>query len=295
MRVRFSSSGNLQCFYRQIGTPAASLYRSDNCVSNAPGVLRSEKRNEEGEAERFIPATAYGRFFLAAETERLGNGARAEFMRGIPENMTLPIGNELNATILWSATEALDDDLNNTSIVMKLAFTENGRGASFLFTGDAEEAVESRLVQKFGDSLRSTVLKAGHHGSKSSSSKPFLNKVQPKHVVISSGTKKFSGVMLPRDETLQNIKDVSDSLQLDTKLWRTDRDDKSPRKKEGTEGGDDTVVAKTSGTTIAIGYAGELPTGPTLNPNLCQRITAKGSQCSRNPKSGIRFCWQHGS
>ena len=56
---------------------------------------------------------------------------------------------------------------------------------SFLFPGDIEEKSEHLLLQH-GQSLQSTVLVAPHHGSKSSSTLPFIKKVQPRYVVFSS-------------------------------------------------------------------------------------------------------------
>jgi len=74
------------------------------------------------------------------------------------------------------------DDTNNTSIVLKVSYGST----SFLFTGDMEEAAEHDLIAAKAD-LSATVLKAGHHGSITSSSYVFLREVMPKYVVISVG------------------------------------------------------------------------------------------------------------
>ncbi len=74
------------------------------------------------------------------------------------------------------------ENLNNSSIVAKLIYKNN----SFLLTGDAEIEVEEELVQSQTD-LSAQVLKVGHHGSKSSTSQEFLDKVKPQYVVIQSG------------------------------------------------------------------------------------------------------------
>ncbi len=74
-------------------------------------------------------------------------------------------------------------DSNNNSLVLQLQF-----GAiSILFPGDIEARAETELVALEGDRLRSTVLIAPHHGSKTSSSPLFLEKVNPEIVIISSG------------------------------------------------------------------------------------------------------------
>jgi competence protein ComEC len=74
---------------------------------------------------------------------------------------------------------------NNTSIVCKLVFNKT----SFLFTGDIEKPAEQDLANNNGD-LNSDVLKVAHHGSKTSSSSRFLEKVSPKIAVISVGADK---------------------------------------------------------------------------------------------------------
>ncbi|WP_199241326.1 lamin tail domain-containing protein [Halorubrum sp. ASP121] len=71
---------------------------------------------------------------------------------------------------------------NENSIVLKLTHGET----SFLLSGDAEDDQEAYLIDTYGAELRSTVLKAGHHGSSSSSSGPFVDAVAPRAVVVSS-------------------------------------------------------------------------------------------------------------
>ena len=71
---------------------------------------------------------------------------------------------------------------NENSIVLKLTHGET----SFLFTGDAEDDQEAQLADTYGSRLRATIMKAGHHGSSSSTSDEILDTVQPEAVVISS-------------------------------------------------------------------------------------------------------------
>ncbi|MGD8608560.1 MAG: DNA internalization-related competence protein ComEC/Rec2, partial [Myxococcales bacterium] len=73
-------------------------------------------------------------------------------------------------------------DLNDNSITIRLTFGHR----SFLLTGDLESEAERRLVQR-GALRRSDVLKVAHHGSKTSSSRDFLDAVRPSWAVISSG------------------------------------------------------------------------------------------------------------
>lgn len=73
-------------------------------------------------------------------------------------------------------------DPNNESIVGKLVC----KNFSMLFTGDAEFVAEADILAA-GDDIKCDVLKAAHHGSKTSSSVNFLRKVNPKYVLISAG------------------------------------------------------------------------------------------------------------
>jgi len=92
---------------------------------------------------------------------------------------------------------------NENSIVLKLTHGET----SFLLSGDAEDDQEEYLIDAYGTELRSTVLKAGHHGSSSSSSEPFLDAVHPRAVVVSSAYDSQYGH--PHDEVLRRLSDRS--------------------------------------------------------------------------------------
>jgi competence protein ComEC len=90
------------------------------------------------------------------------------------------------------------DDSNDTSIVSKLIFGNS----SFLFTGDIYKDVEESLALTPFD-LSSKILKIAHHGSKTSSSEKFLEKVSPEIAVISVGENKYGH---PHRETLETLK-----------------------------------------------------------------------------------------
>ena len=74
------------------------------------------------------------------------------------------------------------NNLNNYSITVRLTHGDN----SFLFMGDAEKQVEDEIVEK-GYSIKTDVLKLGHHGSETSTTEDFLNAVAPKYGIISVG------------------------------------------------------------------------------------------------------------
>lgn len=70
--------------------------------------------------------------------------------------------------------------LNNMSVVLKMEYM----GVSFLFMGDAENESENEILSLDYD-IAADVIKAGHHGSSSSSGEYFIRKVDPSYAVIS--------------------------------------------------------------------------------------------------------------
>jgi competence protein ComEC len=92
-----------------------------------------------------------------------------------------------------------DKERNENSIVLKVTYGKT----SFLLPGDAAEHEEQYLVEHHRSALNSTVLYAGHHGSRSSSSDAFLDAVTPKVVVISSAYDSQYGH--PHEETLDRL------------------------------------------------------------------------------------------
>ena len=83
---------------------------------------------------------------------------------------------------------------------------------SFLFTGDAEREEEQEILNA-GYDLSATVLKVGHHGSKNSTTYPFLREIMPQYAVISVGDNSYGH---PTEDTLSRLRDA------DVKVYRTD-------------------------------------------------------------------------
>ena len=75
-----------------------------------------------------------------------------------------------------------DYDTNNSSIVLRADYGQTG----FVFTGDAEEQAEKDILE-YGFDVSATVLKAGHHGSETSTCYQWLRAVDPAYTVISVG------------------------------------------------------------------------------------------------------------
>jgi competence protein ComEC len=73
-------------------------------------------------------------------------------------------------------------DANDNSLVLRVDY----RQRSVLFTGDAEQHAESRLLAA-GSPLSADILKVGHHGSRTSSAAAFLKAVRPKLAIVSAG------------------------------------------------------------------------------------------------------------
>lgn len=112
----------------------------------------------------------------------------------------LPWSDDVRVRILspikGSNTEA--DDLNDWSVVLHISFGNS----SILLTGDAEGPAETQMLEAYpAEVLRATVLKAGHHGSSTSSSDAFLDAVNPEIAVISCGEGNDYGH--PHTETLE--------------------------------------------------------------------------------------------
>lgn len=93
------------------------------------------------------------------------------------------------------------DNRNENSVCLRLEYGE----FSLLLTGDAEENAEKKILAQ-GVNLQADVLKAGHHGARSSSTLPFLKAVAPQIVVISVGAD--NRYNHPSPELLQRVRDV---------------------------------------------------------------------------------------
>lgn len=115
--------------------------------------------------------------------------------------------NNMNFKVLYTGTN--ESDLNNTSIVLKLEFGNT----SYLFTGDATDTTEEKIIDK---DIKADVLKVGHHGSSYSTTENFLDKVNPKYAIIQVG--KDNKYDHPTKKTLDKL------TERNIKVYRTDKD-----------------------------------------------------------------------
>ncbi|MBQ7474657.1 MAG: MBL fold metallo-hydrolase [Clostridia bacterium] len=111
----------------------------------------------------------------------------------------------------FSPTEYTDDKNENSAVVRASA-----GDFSVLFTGDASKETEKGIIERYGDRLRSDVLKVGHHGSSASTSAEFLAAVSPRAAVISCGL--GNSYSHPHASTLNRLTDCG------AQIFRTDLD-----------------------------------------------------------------------
>ena len=99
-----------------------------------------------------------------------------------------------------SATYLTTADLNESGLVMLLTTPE---GVRALYTADIGEKTETMLIERYKEGLRAQVLKVGHHGSKFSSSKRFLDAVRPHVATIGVGKNSYGH---PTSEALSRLR-----------------------------------------------------------------------------------------
>lgn len=119
----------------------------------------------------------------------------------------IQIEKNLNFEFLWPNSKdlILENPLNNNSIVCKLNYIN----FSILFTGDIEEIAEKQILEYYKSNLKvlnSVILKVSHHGSKTSSTKEFINAVNPKIALIGVGKNNKFGH--PNNEVIEKFQNT---------------------------------------------------------------------------------------
>lgn len=130
-------------------------------------VIRTENESETGVWE-------------VAERKVGEEGAVVHFAR---RGQRYDLGNNVYLEILFPDIDASELESNTASIVARLVYGDT----AFMLTGDSPKSIEEYLVLVEGEHLQSDVLKAGHHGSRTSTSELFLAEVDPDYAVISAG------------------------------------------------------------------------------------------------------------
>ena len=113
-----------------------------------------------------------------------------------------------NNKLHFLQTKEYDNENENSNVI----YTELN-GYKFMFMGDAGVEKEKDILEKYNVS-KIDVLKIGHHGSKTSSDKSFIDEMNPKYSVISVGKNNRYGH--PNKEVLNNLDN--------SKIYRTDQD-----------------------------------------------------------------------
>ena len=142
---------------------------------------------------------AFQRVMRAAETANL-----AITVPGVGDTFALG-----GATVTVLGPQKHYSDVNNQSLILRVDYGSN----AFLFTGDAEYESETDVLDA-GENVRCDVIKAGHHGSRTSTGYRLLYEAQPKYAVISCGADNEYGH--PHDDTLSRLRDA------DVTVYRTD-------------------------------------------------------------------------
>ena len=144
--------------------------------------------------------------------------------------MRIELGSGGYADILFPDRDVPTIETNTGSIIMRVAYG----GTSFMLTGDAPSSVEKYLVALNRGELDSDILKAGHHGSKTSSAETFISAVSPQAVVFSRGcdntyghpakevAERFQKLKIPALDTCENgtITFTSDGKTLHSGTFR---------------------------------------------------------------------------
>ena len=113
-----------------------------------------------------------------------------------------------NNTLYFLNTKEYDEENNNSSVIYL-----NYHNIKFLFMGDSGIDKENDIIKKYNIN-NINVLKVGHHGSNTSTSEYFIDKINPKYSIISVGKNNWYGH--PNKEVINNLKD--------TIIYRTDQD-----------------------------------------------------------------------
>jgi competence protein ComEC len=129
---------------------------------------------------------------------KIENAVVSELIRG----GVIDLGGGAYAEVLFPDRSLRDVDPNTSSVIIRVVYGKT----VFLLTGDAPEEVESYLALLDGAELKADVLKAGHHGSRTSTSRAFVSAVSPQYAVISAGCDNRYGH--PHMEAIENIENV---------------------------------------------------------------------------------------
>lgn len=192
---------HMPLFDRTIDVVIATHPDADH-VSGLIDVLERYRVSHIFESGAIGDAPAAGAFKKAVAFERAN---RMTAIRG----QIIDLGDGARLEILFPDRDMSGVETNTSSIVARLVYGNS----SVMLTGDSPESIEEYLVALHGKGLDSDVLKAGHHGSRTSSSLLFVGMVSPKYAVLSRGCDNTYGH--PHAEVLETFERL-EVLALDT-------------------------------------------------------------------------------
>ncbi len=155
----------------------------------------------------YAPKVTANQYFFENLVKELNN--KKLKITPVHEGSVINFDPQIEINVYWPEQNETYENLNNYSIVMSLKYGRN----SFLFTGDIESDCEKKIVANSYD-LNSDVLKVAHHGSKTSSSKKFLDLVNGKYAIIQCGLDNQYGH--PEKTTINKL------TKRGYKIYRTD-------------------------------------------------------------------------
>ncbi len=124
------------------------------------------------------------------------------------------MGASTTLTVFSPAGDVSNYESNASSLVVKIEYGDT----SFFLTGDASVGIEEYLALAYPEELKSTVLKLGHHGSRTSSSDLFLASVSPSYAIVSAGQGNSYGH--PHSEVVENVREVNSQLLSTAEVGR---------------------------------------------------------------------------
>jgi competence protein ComEC len=184
---------------------AVEKYIASLGITNLTYVVGTHPHEDHiGGLDRVIDSFGAGRIYMpkvSANTKTFEDVLTAISRKGM--KITAPVAGDSfslgNAVVeILAPNSSGYDSLNNYSIVLKVTYGST----SFLLEGDAQSLSESEMISR-GFDLRADVLKVGHHGSASSTTKSFLSRVDPEYAVISVGAGNTYGH--PAQKTLEKL------------------------------------------------------------------------------------------
>ena len=133
---------------------------------------------------------------------------------------SIDLGGGTHFNVLFPDRDVAKLNTNDSSIIGQLVYGST----TVMFNGDAPSATEEYVLALDGEKIKSDILKAGHHGSRTSASEPFVSAVAPQYAVISAGLNNRYGH--PHQETLDlfaklNIKTLI-TFKLGTIIFKSD-------------------------------------------------------------------------